>query len=146
MKSFALLSVVVGMFAVPAVASAGQTTFLNGTIISNIPAKDLPAFKAKVGDVLNNTADNTLVDAATFVTGSITIGQNQQGAILLHCHSGFIDQHGTAHGGHLLLDTVEVGDDPLIIHFSLFSECAYIVNSDEETQFSLLHPTPMESL
>lgn len=90
--------------------------------------------------------EHTLVDAATFVTGSITIGQNQQGAILLHCHSGFIDQHGTAHGGHLLLDTVEVGDDPLIIHFSLFSECAYIVNSDEETQFSLLHPTPMESL
>lgn len=59
MKSFALLSVVVGMFVIPAVASAGQATFLNGTIVANIPAKDLPAFKAKVGDVLNNTADNT---------------------------------------------------------------------------------------
>jgi predicted DNA-binding protein with PD1-like motif len=90
--------------------------------------------------------EHTLLEAATFITGSITIGKNQQGNFLLHCHSGFIDQHGIAHGGHLLLDSVVVGDDPLILHFSLFSECAYIVNSDEETQFSLLHPTPMESL
>ncbi len=87
-----------------------------------------------------------LDNASTFITGTITIGRNQQGDILLHCHAGFIDQYGTAHGGHLLLDTVVVGDDPLILYFSLFSECAYIVNSDEETRFSLLHPTPMESL
>jgi len=81
----------------------------------------------------------------TFVTGAITVGQNQEGKVLLHCHSGFIDGDGAIHGGHLLLDTVEVGDDPLIIRLCLFSQGAFVVNSDEETHFSLLHPTPMES-
>ncbi|GEM_PF-376326 len=81
----------------------------------------------------------------TMVTGAITIGQNPQGQILLHCHAGFLDGNGTIHGGHLLLDTVEVGDDPLIIRLCLFSLGAFVVNSDEETRFSLLHPTPMES-
>ncbi len=81
----------------------------------------------------------------SFVTGAITIGQNQDGKILLHCHAGFINSDGQIHGGHLLLDTVEVGVDPLIIRLCLFSQGAFVVNSDEETLFSLLHPTPMES-
>jgi len=88
---------------------------------------------------------HVLAGSITFVTGAITLGQNQHGDILLHCHAGFLDGDGTIHGGHVLLDTVEVGDDPLIIRLCLFSQGAFVVNSDEETRFSLLHPTPMES-
>ncbi|MDY7577967.1 hypothetical protein RGU70_06515 [Herbaspirillum sp. RTI4] len=80
----------------------------------------------------------------TFVTGGITIGQNEEGKILLHCHAGFINSDGVVHGGHLLLDDVIVGDDPLIIRLCLFSRSAFVVTRDEETLFSLLHPTPME--
>ncbi|MDR6398128.1 hypothetical protein [Herbaspirillum seropedicae] len=87
---------------------------------------------------------HVLEGVISFVTGAITIGQNADGKVLLHCHSGFIDGDGTLHGGHLLLDTVEVGDDPLILRLCLFSRRAFVVNSDEETHFSLLHPTPME--
>lgn len=87
---------------------------------------------------------HVLEGVITFITGAITVGQNQDGKVLLHCHSGFIDGDGTLHGGHLLLDTVEVGDDPLILRLCLFSRGAFVVNSDEETHFSLLHPTPME--
>ncbi|WP_433692296.1 hypothetical protein [Herbaspirillum seropedicae] len=87
---------------------------------------------------------HVLEGVISFVTGAITIGQNADGKVLLHCHSGFIDGDGTLHGGHLLLDTVEVGDDPLILRLCLFSRSAFVVNSDEETHFSLLHPTPME--
>lgn len=87
---------------------------------------------------------HVLEGAISFVTGAITIGQHADGRILLHCHSGFIHGDGVLHGGHLLLDTVEVGDDPLIIRLCLFSRGAFVVNSDEETHFSLLHPTPTE--
>jgi hypothetical protein len=88
---------------------------------------------------------HVLEGVITFVTGAITVGQNQEGKVLLHCHAGFLDGDGSIHGGHLLLDSVEVGDDPLIIRLCLFSQGAFVVNSDEETLFSLLHPTPMES-
>ena len=92
----------------------------------------------------DNGPPHVLEGVISFVTGAITVGQNADGKVLLHCHSGFINGDGALHGGHLLLDTVEVGDDPLIIRLCLFSRGAFVVNSDEETHFSLLHPTPME--
>ena len=58
MKSRALLSVVLSAAVICAPAVAGQLSFLNGTIASHIPAKDLPAFKEKIGEVLNQSADN----------------------------------------------------------------------------------------
>ncbi len=82
-----------------------------------------------------------------FITGALTIGRNQKGNILLHCHAGFINSNNhppEVHGGHVLLDTVEVGEEPLIIRLCLFSKGAFVVNRDEETLFSLLYPTPME--
>ena len=45
---------------------------------------------------------HVLEGVISFVTGAITIGQNADGKVLLHCHSGFIDGDGTLHGGHLL--------------------------------------------
>nr|WP_034330540.1 hypothetical protein [Herbaspirillum sp. B39] len=47
---------------------------------------------------------HVLEGVISFVTGAITIGQNADGKVLLHCHSGFIDGDGTLHGGHLLLE------------------------------------------
>jgi hypothetical protein len=59
MKSSALLSVLFTVSVISAPVSAGQLSFLNGTIASHIPSKDLPAFKAAVADVLNKSSDNT---------------------------------------------------------------------------------------
>lgn len=59
MKSLASLLVATSVVAVSIPASAAELSFLNGTIVSHIPSKDLPSFRSAVTDVLNQTADNT---------------------------------------------------------------------------------------
>lgn len=81
----------------------------------------------------------------TFVSGAITVGRDAQGAPLLHCHAGFIDRDGHQHGGHLVLDRLIVGSEPLVIRLCLFDEVAYQVQPDAETHFNLLHPVLQEA-
>lgn len=46
----------------PLVATAATLSFLNDTIAMRVPAKDLPAFKTKVAQVLNETPDRSTSD------------------------------------------------------------------------------------
>jgi hypothetical protein len=80
----------------------------------------------------------------TFISGAITVGRDAQGAPLLHCHAGFLDQDGVQHGGHLALDKLIVGDEPMVIRLCLFEHVAYQVRPDDETHFSLLYPVNQE--
>jgi hypothetical protein len=81
----------------------------------------------------------------TFIGGAITVGRDAQGKLLLHCHAGFIDRDGQQHGGHLVLDRLVVGNEPLLIHLCLFDQVAYQVRPDDETHFNLLHPIHQEA-
>ncbi|MEX5686516.1 hypothetical protein [Pseudomonas silesiensis] len=80
----------------------------------------------------------------TFISGAITVGRDAQGAPLLHCHAGFLDRDGEQHGGHLVLDKLIVGSEPLTIRLCLFDQVAYQVQPDAETHFNLLHPVRQE--
>lgn len=88
----------------------------------------------------------TLDGYITFISGAITIGKDASDRPLLHCHAGFLDREGKHHGGHLHLDKVIVGSEPLVISLCLFEHIAYRVQPDQETQFNLLHPVPQEVL
>ncbi|MCO7515202.1 hypothetical protein NJF44_03700 [Pseudomonas guariconensis] len=81
----------------------------------------------------------------TFISGALTVGRDARGAPLLHCHAGFIDRHGQQHGGHLVLDRLVVGSDPLVLRLCLFEQVAYQVQPDAETHFNLLHPVFQEA-
>jgi hypothetical protein len=59
MKSLASLLITASVIAVASPVSAAELSFLNGTIASHIPSKDLPSFRSAVTDVLNQTADNS---------------------------------------------------------------------------------------
>lgn len=52
-----VFAAVLGGFAVA--ASAASLSFLNQTITASVPAKDVPALRKAVGDVLNNAADKS---------------------------------------------------------------------------------------
>ena len=80
----------------------------------------------------------------TFISGAITVGRDARGAPLLHCHAGFLDRDGEQHGGHLVLDKLIVGSEPLTIRLCLFDQVAYQVQPDAETHFNLLHPVRKE--
>lgn len=61
----ALLSVSVAiatLLAAPISVSAASLSFLNHTIVSRIAAKDLPAFRSMIGEVLNNSADGNTTE------------------------------------------------------------------------------------
>lgn len=81
----------------------------------------------------------------TFISGALTVGRDPQGQPLLHCHAGFIDRDGQQHGGHLVLDKLVVGSEPLIIRLCLFDQVAYQQQPDDETHFNLLHPVLQEA-
>ncbi|ROR16987.1 hypothetical protein EC845_4025 [Comamonas sp. BIGb0124] len=50
-------ALVSAMVLFPVAATAAPLSFINNTIASRIPAKDLPAFKAAVAQALNETPD-----------------------------------------------------------------------------------------
>ncbi|WP_079227304.1 hypothetical protein [Pseudomonas putida] len=81
----------------------------------------------------------------TFISGALTVGRDASGAPLLHCHAGFIDRDGQQHGGHLVLNRLIVGSEPLVLRLCLFDQVAYQVQPDAETQFNLLHPVLKEA-
>lgn len=81
----------------------------------------------------------------TFISGALTVGRDASGAPLLHCHAGMLDSLGQQHGGHLVLQQVVVGGEPLVLRLCLFEQVAYQVQPDTETQFNLLHPVVKEA-
>jgi hypothetical protein len=75
------------------------------------------------------------------VTGTITLGRKADGVQVIHCHGGFVEADGTAHGGHLDLDRSIAGATGLVLRFCLFSEVEFVISPDRETNFDLLTPT-----
>jgi len=76
----------------------------------------------------------------TMIGASLTIGSGANGKRVLHCHGGFIDSTGTAHGGHFNLDETRVAGDGLSLRLSLFDGIALAVSHDTETAYDLLQP------
>lgn len=77
---------------------------------------------------------------ATFVNGTVNLGRDAAGAVLLHCHGGYADVHAELHGGHVILDRTVVGAEPLVIHLCLFGEGGFVQSEDQETHYMLLQP------
>lgn len=86
-----------------------------------------------------------LTGPVTFISGALTVGRDATGAPLLHCHAGMLDSLGQQHGGHLVLQRVVVGSEPLVLRLCLFEHVAYQVQPDTETHFNLLHPVIKEA-
>jgi hypothetical protein len=78
--------------------------------------------------------ENTLIGA------SFNIGRRADGSRILHCHGGFVDAHGTQHGGHLILEQTLAGSDGVQLRVCLFDGVELVVAPDTETTFDLLQP------
>lgn len=77
---------------------------------------------------------------STLIGAAITIGRRQDGTHILHCHGGFVDEHGWHHGGHVILDETFAAAAGLQIRLCLFEGIELVVSSDAETAFDLLQP------
>ncbi|WP_233858525.1 hypothetical protein [Paraburkholderia sp. HD33-4] len=74
------------------------------------------------------------------ISAAITVGHKDDGARILHCHGGFTDENGKAHGGHIILDETVAGGDGLVVRLCLFDGVDFVVTPDTETTFDLLKP------
>ncbi|WP_244831971.1 hypothetical protein [Caballeronia sp. TF1N1] len=74
------------------------------------------------------------------IGAAITVGHKYDRTRILHCHGGFVDETGKAHGGHIILDQSYAGCDGLTVRLCLFDGVDLLVTPDIETTFDLLKP------
>jgi predicted DNA-binding protein with PD1-like motif len=78
---------------------------------------------------------------ATFlVFGNATIGKNQRGAPIVHCHGCFRTSSGVTKGGHILADESIVGSQPIPVLVTSLDGFELRVAFDPETNIPLIQP------
>jgi hypothetical protein len=80
-------------------------------------------------------------DEVALLHGAVTIGKDRAGDVALHCHGAFVGGDGRLHGGHMILDRLEVGGEPLVLRLCAFAHGGFTQYVDEETRYTLFGPT-----
>jgi predicted DNA-binding protein with PD1-like motif len=81
---------------------------------------------------------------AYMVFGNATIGKNQQGKPIVHCHAAIHTESGWARGGHIMTDTSIVGPEPISVLVTAFHGFDLRVTYDPETNIPLIQPQEEE--
>ncbi len=77
---------------------------------------------------------------AYMVFGNATIGKNQRGSPIVHCHAAIHTEDGSTKGGHILTDTSIVGPTPIPVLVTALHGFELRVAYDPETNIPLLQP------
>ncbi|MFT4063941.1 hypothetical protein [Paraburkholderia sp.] len=78
--------------------------------------------------------------------GAVTIGKDRAGSVALHCHGAFVDRDGGLHGGHVILDHLLVGDEPLVLRLCAFAHGGFTQYADDETRYTLFGPAAEDAV
>jgi hypothetical protein len=79
-------------------------------------------------------------DEVALLHGAVTVGRDRAGGVALHCHGAFVGGDGRLHGGHVILDRLEVGNEPLVLRLCAFAHDGFTQYTDEETRYTLFGP------
>jgi predicted DNA-binding protein with PD1-like motif len=77
---------------------------------------------------------------AYMVFGNATLGKNQQGKPVVHCHAAVRTEDGLVRGGHIMTDTSIVGPQPIPVLVTALHGFDLRVTYDAETNIPLLKP------
>jgi predicted DNA-binding protein with PD1-like motif len=77
---------------------------------------------------------------AFMIFGNATLGKNEQGAPVVHCHAAIRDEDGRTRGGHMLTQSCIVGDEPVVVLVTTLDSFELRVSFDSETNIPLLQP------
>lgn len=75
-----------------------------------------------------------------FVFGNATLGKNQLGKPVVHCHAAIRTEDGLVRGGHILTDSSIVGPEPIPVLVTALHGFELRVSHDPETNIPLLQP------
>ncbi|TVO66894.1 PPC domain-containing DNA-binding protein [Denitromonas ohlonensis] len=74
------------------------------------------------------------------VFGNATLGKNQHGKPIVHCHASIRTEDGQTRGGHILCDMSIVGPTPIPVLVTALHGFELRVSHDPETNIPLLQP------
>jgi predicted DNA-binding protein with PD1-like motif len=78
--------------------------------------------------------------SAYLIFGNATIGKNQQGAPVVHCHAVIQTEQGAIRGGHLFTEQCVIGYAPIYALVTSIDDFELRVAPDLETNISLIQP------
>ncbi len=77
---------------------------------------------------------------AYMIFGNATLGKNQHGAPIVHCHAAIRTEDGKVRGGHIVTDTCIVGPAPISVLVTSLDGFELRVSFDPETNIPLIQP------
>ena len=77
---------------------------------------------------------------ARLIFGNATLGKDERGAPVVHCHAAFRTADGTVRGGHILTDRTRVGRDPVTVVVNALDSFELRIGFDQETCMPLMRP------
>jgi predicted DNA-binding protein with PD1-like motif len=93
------------------------------------------------GQVIATYGEPHVLRGASLLRGSATLGQDAQGAPVIHCHASFCDAEGQVRGGHVLTQRTVVGRQPVVVLVSVLDGVALRLGFDAETRLNMLRPS-----
>lgn len=93
------------------------------------------------GQVIATYGEPHVLQGASLLRGSATLGRDAQGAPVIHCHASFCDADGAVRGGHLLTQRTVVGRQPVTVLVSVLEGVALRLGFDPETRLNMLRPS-----
>ena len=97
------------------------------------------------GQVIATYGEPNVLRGVCLLRGSATLGQDAQGAPVIHCHASFTDAEGGVRGGHVLTPHTVVGLRPVTVLVSVLDGVALRLGFDDETRLNMLKPHPIKS-
>jgi predicted DNA-binding protein with PD1-like motif len=81
--------------------------------------------------------------ATQLIFGNATIGKDALGKPIVHCHAAFRTAAGDCKGGHIITQTTLIGNEPITVLVTAFTDFDLQVGYDPETNISLIQPQEM---
>jgi predicted DNA-binding protein with PD1-like motif len=98
------------------------------------------------GQLMATYGEPHVLRGARLLRGSATLGQNDQGEPVIHCHASFADAEGVVRGGHVLTPRTVVGPRPVTAMVSVLDGVALRLGFDAETRLNMLRPSAQPGL
>lgn len=92
------------------------------------------------GKVVGIYTPPVLAGRSYIIFGNATLGKNQAGEPVVHCHAAIRGQDGLTRGGHLLTKACIVGPEPISVFVTSLDGIELRVAFDAETSMPLLQP------
>ena len=92
------------------------------------------------GQLMATYGEPNVLHGAALLRGSATLGQDDQGLPVIHCHASFGDAAGLVRGGHVLTQRTVVGQRPVTVLVSVLDGVALRLGFDAETRLNMLKP------